>query len=142
MKLLSIVFSLFLVCSSYLFAQHRAQNFVEINGHRFTVEIARTSAEWAKGLMFREKLGPFEGMLFVGEEERSQSFWMKNTPISLDIIFISKDWKIVDIKAQTEALSEKSILSAKPAMHVLEIRGGRASELGIKLNQSVRWIQY
>ncbi len=117
----------------------RDSHFVEIRGHRFHVSLAQTPEEWSRGLMFRERLGENEGMLFVGDREKPQVFWMKNTSISLDIIFISKDWRIVDIKENTLPFSERAIPSKKPAMHVLEIKAGRAKNLHFKEGDKVQW---
>lgn len=112
----------------------------------FDVEVMRSSEEWAKGMMFRESLGGFEGMFFLGpknadEKERPLSFWMKNTPLSLDMIFISKDWRVVHIHHKAEPFSENSISSQKPATHVLEILGGRAKDLGLKVGMPVLWVE-
>ncbi|TVQ80401.1 MAG: DUF192 domain-containing protein [Bradymonadales bacterium] len=120
----------------------RSNSQVVIGEHRFVVELARSPQEWSRGLMFRDRLAPFEGMLFLGSEdseERTQQFWMKNVPISLDLIFISRSLKIVDIHHKATPLSEESIFSRQPALHVLEIRGGRSKELGIKLGDRVEF---
>ncbi len=111
---------------------------VEVRGARFTVEVVRTPKEWRRGLMFREKLGRREGMLFWGSREELQSFWMKNTLVPLDIIYIGKDLRIVHIVHRAEPLSETPLPSLKPALHILEILGGEAASLGIKAGDLVR----
>ncbi|MBN2423900.1 MAG: DUF192 domain-containing protein [Calditrichaceae bacterium] len=87
-------------------------------------EIADTQYERAQGLMNRKKLAANQGMLFIFEKENMQAFWMKNTPISLDIIFLNADMRIVHIAWETEPFSLRSISSVYPAMYVLEVVGG------------------
>jgi len=113
---------------------------VVIKEQTFSVEVVRAAPDWQKGLMFREKLGPREGMLFFGTEEIMRGFWMKNTLISLDIIYISRDLKIVHIVKRTEPLSEKILPSIKPALHVFEILGGQSDKFGIGVGDSVKFI--
>lgn len=100
--------------------------------HRFQVELARTSAEQAYGLMFVTHLDPDAGMLFLNERDSPQRFWMKNTFISLDILFIAADGRIVNIVSKAKPLSLKRISSDGPVRATLEIRGGRAEDLGIR----------
>lgn len=107
--------------------------------HRFRVEVARTAAEQAKGLMFRTELADDEGMLFPRNPPRFASFWMKNTVIPLDIIFVGTDGRISNIAAMTTPYSLESIPSEGVATAVLEIRGGRAAELGIVPGARVEW---
>ena len=106
--------------------------------HRFTAEVASTSAEQAKGLMFRTELGPDEGMIFPRQGDVA-SFWMKNTPLPLDIIFIGQDRRILNIAAQTTPYSLDSVSAVGPTSAVLEIPGGRAAELGIEPGDRVEW---
>lgn len=107
--------------------------------HRFTVEVARTPEEQATGLMNRTSLAPDRGMIFPFEQPRLASFWMKNTLIPLDIIFIRADGSIANIEANTVPLSLDPVLSAEPVGTVLEIAGGRSAELGIKPGDTVKW---
>ena len=108
--------------------------------HTFQVEVAATPAEQAQGLMFRRQLGPDEGMIFPREDNpRIASFWMKNTVLPLDLIFIGPDRKIINIAANAEPYSEDPILSDAPAANVLELIGGRAAELGLAPGDSVEW---
>ena len=107
--------------------------------HSFTVEIARTSQQQAKGLMFRTELPDDRGMVFPFVQERMASFWMKNTVIPLDIIFIRKDGKIENIAANTIPYSTDPVESTAPVSAVLELRGGLTAQLGIKPGDSVRW---
>lgn len=107
--------------------------------HTFRVEVAQTAAEQAKGLMFRTELGPNEGMIFPRDPADYASFWMKNTPLPLDIIFIGVDGRINNIAANTVPYSLDSVASEGLASGVLEIPGGRAAELGIAPGDKVSW---
>lgn len=104
---------------------------------RFEVEIARTDAEKARGLMFRSHLADDRGMLFVYERAQPASFWMRNTWIPLDIIFIGANGRILNIAENTTPYSEEPIPSAGAVRGVLEIRGGRARELSIEPGDKV-----
>jgi uncharacterized membrane protein (UPF0127 family) len=107
--------------------------------HRFRVELAKTSYEQAKGLMFRTEMGADEGMIFPMEPPRDASFWMKNTVISLDIIFIGPDRRILNVAANTVPYSETPVRSTGVAGAVLELNAGRAAELGITAGDKVDW---
>ena len=107
--------------------------------HHFIVEIARTPEEQAQGLMNRQSLAPDRGMLFPMDPPRLASFWMKNTLIPLDIIFIRADGTIASIAANTVPLSLDPVPSGGPVAAVLEIEGGRAAELGIRAGDKVEW---
>ncbi|WP_232516208.1 DUF192 domain-containing protein [Chitinophaga caeni] len=88
------------------------------------IELAITDQERAKGLMYRKSMPEQQGMLFIFNEEQEQSFWMKNTYISLDILYINKDKEIVSIQKYATPLSEDGLPSYKPAMYVVEVVGG------------------
>ncbi|MFN2099772.1 DUF192 domain-containing protein [Altererythrobacter sp. MF3-039] len=105
----------------------------------FEVELASTPEAQTRGLMFRTELGDFEGMIFPSEFPIPRSFWMRNTPLPLDLIFIGEDRKIRNIAAMAEPYSLDSIPSDGPVIAVLEIRGGRAAELGIEPGDTVEW---
>lgn len=107
--------------------------------HDFAVEVADTGPTQQRGLMFRTELGPNEGMVFPYPVPQQLGFWMKNTPLPLDIIFIDQDRRIINIAAQTTPYSLESVYSDGPAIAVLEIPGGRAAELGIKPGDTVSW---
>jgi len=107
--------------------------------HKFTVEVARTSEDQAKGLMFRTELGADEGMIFPRSNPAVASFWMKNTPLPLDIIFVGTDQKILNIAANTIPYSLDPVSAIGPTALVFEIAGGRAAELGIKAGDTVEW---
>jgi uncharacterized membrane protein (UPF0127 family) len=107
--------------------------------HPFRVEVARTEEEQARGLMFRTRLGPDEGMIFPREPADVASFWMKNTPLPLDIIFIGSDHRIINIAANTTPYSLTPVGAAGLTSAVLEIPGGRAAQLGIGPGAKVDW---
>jgi hypothetical protein len=99
--------------------------------HVFSVELADNDAERAKGLMYRKELPEGQGMLFDFHREQDVSFWMQNTYISLDMIFIRGDGSILRIAENTEPLSTRLVPSGGPVRAVLEIIGGSARKLGI-----------
>ena len=107
--------------------------------HNFTVEIARSKAEQNKGMMFRKEVADDRGMIFPYKIPQMLGFWMKNTLIPLDIIFIRQDGTIESIAANAEPLSLETESSGEPVALVLEIRGGLAAELGIKAGDTVSW---
>ncbi len=104
----------------------------------FTVEVADTDATRETGLMFRKSLGPDKGMLFDFGTPQSVTFWMKNTLIPLDMVFIAKDGHVVSIARNAVPMSEALIPSGGPILGVLELRGGRAAEIGVKPGDVVR----
>ena len=106
--------------------------------HRFTVEIARTDDQQQHGMMFRTELAPDRGMLFPYNPPQRVGFWMKNTLIPLDIIFIRSDGTIVRITTAVPH-SETPVPSGEPVAAVLEIAGGRAAQLGIKEGDIAQW---
>lgn len=106
--------------------------------HHFTVELALTDEARAQGLMFRRELAPDKGMLFIFPDADHRSFWMKNTYIPLDIIFIRRNGRIANIVANAEPQTLTSRSSKGRVSAVLEIPGGRAAELGITEGDLVR----
>jgi len=104
----------------------------------FTVELARTPMQQMRGLMFRDEVPPGTGMLFTYDAARPLSMWMKNTPTSLDMLFIDADGVIRGIEAETVPFSETVITSPAPVTAVLEILGGEAERLGIEPGDRVR----
>jgi len=99
--------------------------------HAFDVEVMRTDEEHARGMMYRRSLAPDKGMLFEFPAEKVASFWMQNTYVSLDMIFIRADGTIHRIEARAEPLSTRSISSGAPVLAVLEVPAGTAKRLGI-----------
>ena len=107
---------------------------VELGGKSFAVEIADTREKQALGLMFRDEMPADKGMLFIFPNEAPRSFWMKNTRIPLDIMYFDKDLNMVSISADTQPCRVSrcpSYPSIAPAMYVLELNAGTASELGV-----------
>lgn len=107
--------------------------------HTFRVELADTPEAQNRGLMFRNELGDFEGMIFPSHTPSVRSFWMKNTPLSLDIIFIGTDGRIINIAADTIPYSLESVSSEGLASAVLELRAGRSVALGIAPGDKVEY---
>ena len=103
------------------------------------VEIVQTDEERMRGLMFREKLPDNQGMLFVFEASRIQSFWMRNTFIPLDIAFIDADGRIIDVQRMTPLDENKSYLSPAPVPYVLEVNAGWFERHGVKVGEIVKF---
>jgi len=106
--------------------------------HRFIVEVARSPDEQQRGMMFRQSLAPDRGMIFPYDPPQPVSFWMQNTLIPLDLIYIRANGTIARITT-AEPLSEEMLPSGEPVVAVLEIAGGRAAQLGIKAGDKVSW---
>ena len=109
--------------------------------HRFTVEVARSPEQQAMGLMHRQSLAGDRGMLFPYDPPQNASFWMKNTLIPLDLVFIRENGTVALVAANTVPLSLDPIVSLEPVAAVLEIAGGRAAELGIEAGDKVQWVR-
>jgi uncharacterized membrane protein (UPF0127 family) len=105
---------------------------------KFDVELATNDAERARGLMYRKQLGPYEGMLFDFYKEMPVSFWMKNTLIPLDMVFIAADGTVKHVHANAVPMSTDTVPSRFPVRAVLEINGGSAALLGIKPGDIVK----
>jgi uncharacterized protein len=101
------------------------------------LEIANTSASRERGLMYRTSLPEDGGMLFVFPEQSEQSFWMKNTLIPLDMLFIDRDGRIVGIHPDAVPLSVAPISVGKPSTYVLEVNGGWAARHGVRPGDTV-----
>lgn len=115
-----------------------------MNRHIFKVDVARTPEEQKRGLMFRTDIPADGGMLFApypatGGGPEVASFWMRDTPMPLDIIFIRTDGTIANIAENTLPFADDPVRSDEPVAAVLEINGGRAAELGISPGDKVRW---
>jgi hypothetical protein len=105
--------------------------------HRFSIEVARTPEQQQLGLMFRNKLEPDAGMLFLYPQPQRIAMWMKNTLIPLDMVFIGADGRIVNIAERSVPLSTAPIYSSDLAVGVLEVNGGTAARLGIRPGDTV-----
>jgi len=118
-----------------VFFQDSLKNLVK----KVDVEIADSDAARHLGLMFREGMNEDQGMLFIFPKEEPQSFYMKNTVLPLDIIFVNASKKIVKIHSDTEPFSEKSLPSVKPALYVVEVNAGFTKKFGIKEGSQIDW---
>jgi uncharacterized protein len=103
------------------------------------VEVADTPDTQSRGLMYRNHLDPDHGMVFLFDTEKDHSFWMKNTPIRLDMIFISRDGRIVGIHPDAEPFSLRPIAVGAPSRVVLEVNGGFAAAHGLAVGDRVTY---
>ena len=106
--------------------------------HRFTIELADTPGERARGLMYRRNMRTDHGMLFDFQVEQPVAFWMKNTPLPLDMLFIDATGTVVQIEADTVPFSETPVPSVQPVQAVLELNAGTSQSLGIAPGAVVR----
>jgi uncharacterized membrane protein (UPF0127 family) len=104
---------------------------------KIDIEVALTPDEEQQGLMYRHSMADSLGMLFVFDVEEQQSFWMKNTYIPLDIIYVNAKKEIVSISANCKTLSEDAIPSVGKAMYVVEVIGGYAAQKGLKAGDKI-----
>ena len=105
--------------------------------HVFDVELATTPKQWARGMMGRESLADDAGMLFLFDRETPRTFWMKDTIVSLDLLFLDKSGRVVAIAIDAEPFSTEQIPSGVPAAGVLEVVAGTSERLGIDLDARV-----
>jgi uncharacterized membrane protein (UPF0127 family) len=104
-----------------------------------TVEIAATPARRERGLMFRKDLGAQHGMLFLFPREANHSFWMKNTPLSLDIVFIDHARRIVGIAADTVPYSLRHLRGGRSSLYVLEVNAGFCARTGVQVGDQIEF---
>lgn len=123
-----------------------SENTIEVRQNgvqaQFDIELAVTAAEQAQGLMFRESMPQFAGMLFINERPRRVSFWMKNTLISLDMLFIDENGVVQNLKKSATPLDTTSIVGGDNIQYVLEINGGLSNLLGLSEGAEVRYIGF
>lgn len=105
--------------------------------HNFTVELALKPDEHAKGLMFRQSMPAMHGMLFIFASNMQRSFWMKNTLIPLDIIFLEEDGRIQHIHSMAKPQDLSHVSSPSPSFAVLELNGGTSYKLGLSAGDYV-----
>lgn len=127
----------FCLMSAAVLANPRATVTIEAaeQQHRFEVEVVATPESRSQGLMYRSELAEDAGMLFVFERPAEVAFWMRNTYIPLDLIFIDRHGSIVRIHPRAQPHDDTLISSGQPVTHVLEINGGLAADLGIETGQ-------
>lgn len=140
-----VLLSLMAISSLYCQASHK-DRFIKVylpNGKEITVELAVNPEERERGLMFREELEPDQGMLFVFEEEDLYSFWMKNTLIPLDIIWLNSHLQIVHIEKNVPPCPREpcpGYLPRYPALYVLELKAGQAEANDLKLYERISFV--
>lgn len=105
------------------------------------IEIADSEYERETGLMYRQSMRDSQGMLFVFQDYNPRWFYMKNTQIALDIIYLDKDQKIVSFQKNAQPMNETSLPSNKPAMYVLEVNAGLSDQWGLKVGDSISYIR-
>ncbi len=106
--------------------------------HHFTVDIAATPDQQERGLMFRKSLAPEKGMVFPYDPPQEVAFWMKNTLIPLDIVYIRADGTIARI-VNAQPMDITPLPSGEPVALVLELAGGRTAQLAIRQGDKVSW---
>lgn len=116
------------------------QPFVEVKGQRFEVIIADTNESRARGLMFVDEMADDEGMFFIFRRPAPRAFWMKNTRIPLDIIYLDPSLRVVDIVKDAKPCKTprcRSYPSRRPAQYVLELNGGLSDRLGLEIGDQI-----
>ncbi len=118
-------------------------NWVEVGGQRYSVEVADDDAERARGLMFRDQMEPGSGMIFIHDREEPQAYWMKNTRIALDILYFDGDGKLVaqqrDVPPCSAGNRCPSYPSKFPARYVLELNAGSAAKLNLENGDEIEF---
>ena len=136
LKFKYLIFNFFLI-SFYTFSNEKIEVSIYNKNITFNVEVAKTTEERRTGLMYRKKLLNNEGMLFIFPREKIIQLWMKNTYIPLDVIFISENKVIVDIKKNMEKLSETIVKSKVKSRYALEFNAGLINKLDIEIGDKV-----
>ena len=140
---LALIIQAALACCLILLvgACRAGEPWVEVGGQRYYVEIADEPAEQARGLMFRDDLGANEGMFFIWRQAVPRSFWMRNTRIPLDIVYIGPELDIVGWSLDTPPCRTRncpSYPSGAPAQYVLEVNAGEMERLGVEIGERVQ----
>jgi uncharacterized membrane protein (UPF0127 family) len=128
--------------SEYMFRKDGVLTFSDSSGFVKTnadIQIADNEFEEELGLMYRKQMDENKGMLFVFPDSRIQTFWMRNTFIPLDMIFVNPDKKIVTIQKNTKVLSDSTYSSTEPAQYVIEVDAGFCDRHNIKVGDKVNW---
>lgn len=139
--LISIPFLLIMLVGYYNYYKKPKQNQICFKNNCFEVELAQTTEQQARGLMFRKYLEPNKGMLFIFQNEAKHSFWMKNTLIPLDIIWLNSNKKVVFINKNTLPCQIEECPAITPtdnAKYVLELNGGVANKIGLSVGDEIR----
>jgi len=128
--------------TEYTFMKEGTLTFTDSLNHPITkidLEISSSDYDTQLGLMFRKSMEMNQGMLFIFPELEIRSFWMRNTYISLDMIFVNADKKIVTIHKNTKILSDQSYSSSEPAQYVVEVSAGFADKYALKYGDKISW---
>lgn len=140
-KLLAGVFLIFLFIIIY-YAINNKKLKVVLGNQNFIMDVADTSAKQAKGLSGRRYIKPYGGMAFIFPNQDKYGFWMKEMNFPLDIIWVSSEYKIVDIKKNFSPSSYPEIYYPKdPAMYTFEITAGKSDELNLKIGDSIKFLK-
>ncbi len=158
-KMQIVVVSVLLIVAAFFVIKNITRHTPEVEYYHFTkegeltfsdslgnlkvkidIEIADNDFERQLGLMNRKSMKENQGMLFIFPFERMQSFWMRNTLISLDMIFVNKDKKIVTIHKYTKVLSDQSYPSSEPAKYVVEVNAGFTDKYNIQVGDRIDWM--
>lgn len=129
--------------NEFIFKKDGVLTFLDTTGHTMTkidIQIANTDFDRQLGLMFRKSMSKNRGMLFIFPQESVQSFWMRNTYISLDMIFVNAAKQIITIHKNTKTLSDQSYRSTGLAKYVIEVDAGFSDKFDIKVGDKVNWI--
>ncbi|MCX6764810.1 MAG: DUF192 domain-containing protein [Candidatus Nealsonbacteria bacterium] len=135
-----LIFSMFLFLTLFNKNPSKPENKIFFKEHCFFVELAKTDEELKRGLMFKKELNPDSGMLFVFDKEKIYPFWMKNTLIPLDIIWLNEEKEIVFMSKNTPPCFEnncKSIVPDKESKYVLEISGGVSDKINLEIGDKL-----
>jgi uncharacterized protein len=127
---------------TYSFNKEGELSFLNGNGNTISqidVEVADDDSQRQRGLMFRDKMEENQGMIFLFDKEAPQAFWMHNTILPLDIIYINSKMEIVHIAKNAKPFDDTSLPSVKPAQYVVEVNGGYTTKLGIKEGDKIVW---
>jgi hypothetical protein len=143
LRIRRLVFCLLAASSLTSCATAGSEQWVELKGRRFAVEVADNDEERARGLMFRDELAADRGMLFIHDREEPQAYWMKNTKIPLDILYFDSERKLVSTQLRVPPCSDGDRCPPYPsrgsALYVLEINAGLAEELEVKVGDELRF---
>ena len=128
--------------NEFVFKKNGVLTFLDSTGNtkaKIDIQIANTDFDRQLGLMFRKSMSENQGMLFIFPQASVQSFWMRNTYISLDMIFVNADMKIITIHKNTKILSDQSYQSTGRAEYVIEVDAGFSDKFNIKVGDRVNW---
>jgi uncharacterized membrane protein (UPF0127 family) len=128
--------------SAFKFTKHGELTFTSSESEfkaKIDIEIAEDDEARGQGMMYRNKLEESQGMFFIFDREQPQSFWMRNTPLSLDMLFVNKNNEIVKIHKDTTPFSESSYASLRPAIYVVEVIAGYTDAYDIKDGDKIVW---